>query len=270
MSGAIATLGDTASVASALETLAFGAAGPVVLGSFAFQDFEVPETIALPVRQAVAVHRLIGGGRVLDAMGVDYGDIAWSGVMLGSGAESRAQSLKALADAGQAVALTWGTWNFAVLPHWISLREGYQRVGYAIRCAVIRDDSSAPEQMALDLGASLAGDIGAAIAGGGEGVAGTLQDVQAALQLIGPISPGSAAVGAAWDAVAGAQGMVSSMQAVAAAQVAGVGGRAAGLSTPVATMTDLASAATQTGRLAQGAAASAYLGRMAANLAANN
>jgi hypothetical protein len=270
MSGAIATLGDAASVASALETLAFGAAGPVVLGSFAFQDFEVPESITLPVRQAVAVHRLIGGERVLDAMGADYGDVAWAGVMLGGGAQARAQSLKALADAGQAVALTWGTWNFTVLPHWISLREGYQRIVYAIRCTVIRDDSAAPDQLALDLGASLAGDIGAAIAGGGGSVAGALANVQATLQLIGPILPGSAAVRAAWNAVSGAQGVVASAQAAAAAQVAGVGGRAAGLSTPVSTMTDLASAATQTGQLAQAATAGAYLGRMAANLSANN
>ncbi len=270
MSGTIATLSDATSAASALETLAFGAAGPVVLGSFAFQDFEVPETMTLPVRQALVVHRLIGGERVLEAMGADYGDIAWSGVMLGSEAETRAQNLKALADAGQAVALTWGTWNFTVLPHRISLREGYQRIAYAISCAVIRDDSAAPDQLALDLGASLVGDIGAAIAGGGDGVAGTLQDVQATLQLIGPVLPGSAAVGAAWSAVAGAQGVVNAAQAASGAQVAGVGARAAGLATPVSSMTDLASAATQTGHLAQAATASAYLGRMAANLSANN
>jgi hypothetical protein len=48
-----------------------------------------------------------------------------------------------------------------------------------------------------------------------------------------------------------------------------VGVRAAGLSTPVASLADLSTVANQTGALAQAAAAGTYLGRMAANLNAN-
>jgi hypothetical protein len=269
MSDVLATLSDAESAASGLATLAFGASGPVVLGSFAFQDFEVPEVIRVPVRQAITVHRLIGGERVFDAMGPDYGDVAWSGMMLGTDAESRAQMLKALVDGGEAVALTWGTWSFTVLPYRLSLREAYQRISYTVRCAVIRDDSAAPDELVIDLGASLLADMAAAGGAGGTALGGTLAIAQGALQELAPILPGTAGVGAALAAVLAAQMVVCGAQDASSSAIVSVGDRAAGLSTPVASLTDLSAVAGQTGTLAQASAASTYLGRMAANLNAN-
>jgi hypothetical protein len=269
MSDDLASLSDAAAAVSGLATLAFGASGPVVLGSFAFQDFEVPESIQVPVRQAVGVHRLIGGERVFDAMGPDYGDIAWTGVMLGAFAEDRVQTLKALVDEGQAVALTWGTWSFTVLPHQLSLREAYQRIFYAIRCAVIRDDSAAPEETAIDLGTSMLADMGSALGAGGATLGGTLGTAQGTLRGLAPIAPGSAGVGTALATVSAAQAVVGVAQDSSSSAISSVGVRAAGLSTPVASLADLSTVANQTGALAQAAAAGTYLGRMAANLNAN-
>ncbi len=269
MSGFLATLSATASVASALETLAFGAAGPVVLGGFSFLDFEVPETITLPVKQAVAVHRLIGGERVLDAMGPDYGDIAWSGTMLGAFAEMRAQSLKNLADAGQPLALTWGTWAFTVLPYQIALKEGYQRIAYTIRCAVIRDDSAAPGDVLADLNASVTQDMAAALAQGGTALEGALATAQGTILGLAPILPGSAGVASALTTVAGVQGIAGAIAGTATTLLSRLGAGSAALTTPVASIADLAAAANATGSLAQAASAGAYLGRAGANLAAN-
>ena len=56
MSGMLATLAQIA------ETLAGGA--PVTLGSFAFQDTEVPQNIPYGGQQRLAVQRLIGGAWV--------------------------------------------------------------------------------------------------------------------------------------------------------------------------------------------------------------
>lgn len=269
MSGMLATLSGAASVASALETLAFGAAGPVVLGGFAFQDFEVPATITLPVKQAVAVHKLIGGERVLDAMGPDYGDIAWAGVMLGAFAEARAQALKAVADAGQAAALTWGTWAFTVLPYQLTLKEGFQQVAYAIKCSVIRDDSAAPAGGATDLTTSVTQDMAAALMQGGAALSATLGGAQSAIQGLAPILPGSAGVASALASVAGAQGLVGAIAGTSATVLAGAGARAATAGTPVASISDLDAVTTAAGTLAQAVSAGGYLGRMAANLGAN-
>ena len=269
MSGALATLSGAASVASALETLAFGAAGPVVLGGFAFQDFEVPSAITLPVKQAVAVHKLIGGERVVDAMGPDYGDIAWAGVMLGAFAEARAQALKARADAGQAVALTWGTWAFCVLPYQITLKQGFQQVAYAIKCSVIRDDSVVPGPDATDLNGSVTGDIASALMQGGSALSAALGSVQSVIQGLAPILPGSAGVASALASVAGAQAVAGGVAGTSATVLAGVGTRAAAAGTPVASIADLGIATNAAAALAQAASAGGYLGRMAANLGAN-
>lgn len=269
MSGTIATLSAAASVGSALETLSFGAAGPVVLGEFCFQSFEVPGTICLPVKQGVALHKLIGGARVPAAMGPDYGDITWGGCMLGAFAEERAQMLKALVDSGQMAVLSWGIWAFTVLPHALSLREQYQRVGYAIQCTVIRDESSAPVDGPVDLNTSVAQDLTAAIASGGSAVPGTLGSLQAVIQKLAPILPGSSGVDMALSALAGAQGVANTASAVAARDISATGKRAAPLGLPVASMGDLGLAASTTEALAQAGQASSYLGRAAANLTAN-
>ncbi len=269
MSSILATLSATTSVASALQTLAFGAVGPVVLGSFGFESFEVPATITLPVQQAIAIHKLIGGERVLDAMGPDYGDIAWTGTMLGGFAEGRAQMLKALVDAGQAAVLTWGTWAFTVMPHIVTLKEAYQRVDYALKCTVIRDDSSAPDVTAMDLNASVTQDMASALTQGGTALSATLGGLQSTIQNLAPILPGSGGIASALAALAGAQAIAGSAAASGSQILSGIEQRAAALGTPVASMGDLGTAASATGTVAQAGAANGFLGRMAANLTAS-
>lgn len=269
MSGVIATLGTVSTVASALESLAFGAAGPIVLGSFEFQDFEVPETVSLPVKQAVAVHKLIGGDRIANAMGPDYGDIAWSGTILGAGAEYRAQTLKALVDAAQPVPLTWGQWSFTVFIASCPLTFRYSRVTYSIRCVILRDESAAQDQADTDLTGSVIGDLGAAIGVANSTMQPVLSTAQSALVALGAITPGSASVASALTSVQSAQQALSATTGTATSLVSGVSTRANAAGAPVASMADLSTAAAQTGVVAQGAMALGYLGRVAANLTAN-
>ena len=269
MSGVLATLDTGLSVASALETLAFGAAGPVVLGGFEFLTFEVPAEITLPVKQQTALHILIGGDRVLDALGPNYGDIGWSGVFLGPGAEYRAQSLKALVDAAQPVALTWGTFAFTVFPHAAPMKFGYAQIPYSVHCTILRDESAAQAAAGPDLNGTTLNDIGSAIAMGGTQLSATLATAQTTLENLAPILPGTTGVLSALTAVQTAQGVTNTLTGGSTSLIAGVASRAAALPTPIASMADLATAAAQTGTLAQGVAAVGFLGRMAANLTAN-
>jgi hypothetical protein len=72
------------------------------LGTFLFADFEIPENIKgmLSGKQMLAVKKLIGGQRVIDAMGPDPADIAWSGRFQGGDLVSRASLLSEMRDAG--------------------------------------------------------------------------------------------------------------------------------------------------------------------------
>ena len=82
----------------------FGKA-PVTLGGLLLQGVEVPSRLAVGGDQALTVHKLIGGDRVIQAMGPDPAPITLEGMFTGAGALSRALQLTALRDAGQPVRL---------------------------------------------------------------------------------------------------------------------------------------------------------------------
>lgn len=115
-------------------------ASPPVLGPVAFQGFEVPERITLGGRQRLAVHTLPGGVRVVDAMGPDDGELAWSGMISGIDAAARVRQLDGMRQAGQALPLGWDGWRFTVIisrfeadcanPWWVP---------YQISCTVLAE-----------------------------------------------------------------------------------------------------------------------------------
>lgn len=129
---------------------------PPVLGPVAFYGFEVPERITLGGRQRLAVHRLPGGARIVDAMGPDDRELAWSGVVSGPGAAERVRQLDRLRRAGQALPLGWDGWRFTVIisdfeadsakPWWVP---------YRISCTVLAE-GDVPAIELLPLAATLA------------------------------------------------------------------------------------------------------------------
>ena len=115
----------------------------LVLGSFIFSGFEVPEKLPLPSRQKLAVHKNIGGKRTVDAMGPDSEDIKWSGRFRGPSAMARALQLKAMCDAGGMVELYWADY-FAqvVISAFDPTFEKAFEVTYSITCTVVDDGSA--------------------------------------------------------------------------------------------------------------------------------
>lgn len=112
----------------------------VQLGDFSFKSFEVPERLPFGGAQQAVVHKLIGGKRIVDAMGRDDAPIEWSGLLTGADADDRSHMLDSLRINGDALDLSWGTHAYKVL-----VREtafDYQRfyqIGYRIVCEVIED-----------------------------------------------------------------------------------------------------------------------------------
>lgn len=116
---------------------------PLALGPVLFDTFEVPHTINWGGAQRLAVHKLPGGERVIDAMGRDDDAITWTGVFLGPDAIDRARYLDSLRIAGDALPLTWGGQSYLVFIS--EFKPQYQHFGhlpYQITCTVLVDQAN--------------------------------------------------------------------------------------------------------------------------------
>jgi len=125
-------------------------------GSFVFSGAEVPEKISFGGEQMLNTHKMVGGLRVVDAMGGDDAPLSWSGIFLGSAdaskaplptaatASGRARFLDYLRSSGQTCALTWGDFSYIVVvakftadykkPYWIP---------FSISCEIVQDRTKA-------------------------------------------------------------------------------------------------------------------------------
>lgn len=109
----------------------------LILGGITFREFEIPDEINYGLKQKLEVHKLVGGGRVIDAYGPDPDPIRWQGRFRGADARSRARQIEALAGSGKAVSLSWGGYSYTVLVD--SFDANYQRfyeIPYRISCTV--------------------------------------------------------------------------------------------------------------------------------------
>lgn len=144
MSGALAVFNAGLEAVTALDSLAFGAQGGVVLGDFVFSGFEVPPFISFGGRQSMTVHHLPGGERVIDLLGPDDRNIDWSGTFLDFFPAQRAQQLDQMRADGAPLPLIWGDFCYTVLIQDFSADTKYSQVPYRISCLVVRNEATAP------------------------------------------------------------------------------------------------------------------------------
>lgn len=85
------------------------------LGGITFSDWETPTRLALPSGHKLNKHMLIGGQRVIDAMGYDPEPMRWSARSRTPASAGQMAALKAMCDAGQTVTLTWNTYSYQVI-----------------------------------------------------------------------------------------------------------------------------------------------------------
>lgn len=145
----------------------------LTLGGVAFEKMEVPEEIeGLGGEQALVVHRMIGGKRVVDAMGADEDDISWDGIFRGSQALQRAQAIDRMRRAGLPVEVSFGELVYTVVIQRFQFRyQRFYEIPYRILLVVKSNDNDpAPtgaqvgidEMVASD--ATLGGGLASAIA----------------------------------------------------------------------------------------------------------
>ena len=265
-------------VLSALEAIGalFGGYGIVTLGPVVFQAQEVPERIAIGGTQALKVHKLPGGQRVIDAMGRDDASLAWTGIMFGPGAEQRLLLLDSLRVSGQPITLAFGTMSYTVVV--ADFKGDYRRTNwceYSISCEVVQDNAAQFADALPTLLQQVTGDIGAAasiIPGDLAPIAGVVGDAQTALAVTGALSQGSAAFTAAAGSLNAATTAVGGGIASAGASIAGLAGAtgilgtATGFGATDGAIAAMGAAVTSTGDVAGLVTASGYLGRVTTNL----
>jgi hypothetical protein len=248
----------------------------LTLGDFTFSRFEVPEAIAFGSGHRLSVHELVGGTRVVDAMGLTPIPLEWSGTLTGAEAVSRGRYIEGLVTAGRALPLSWSELRYTVVPRLFrgEFRRFY-RVPYQIGLQVVSDDAApvttitpvTPAQAASD-------DVLAAYAMGAYGDAVLAQRMAAvvtALNAVGPLAnAGPSAVAAVLPAIAAARARVG---VLVAAGDAGLGGAVGGVDVggmALARSGALLAQASMVANLPGLLALDRTLGRAAANLAALN
>jgi hypothetical protein len=109
----------------------------LVLGGFIFTDYSIPEHVSLGGEHHFAVHKLIGGDRILDAMGRDDSDISWSGRFQGNDAVQKATALDQLRISGAQVPLIVDSQFYQVgIRKFEWDYERFYQVLYKITCVV--------------------------------------------------------------------------------------------------------------------------------------
>ncbi len=99
---------------------------PVVLGPLELTGLEVPDAYDRAGTMQPVVHRLIGGGRVVQLLGPDPGRRRLQGFFTGPQATERAQILEAMRDSGNRISLTIGVWQEFVVLTSVVLRYSAQ------------------------------------------------------------------------------------------------------------------------------------------------
>lgn len=208
----------------------------ITLGGIEFAGFELPEQMTGGGSQALVVHKMIGGKRVIHAMGPDDDAIPWTGRFMGETAHMRVLQLDLLRRSGRQVQLTYALRAYlVVISKFTWQMERPYLWSYSITCEVVQDqisgdggkDSATLEQeVAADLLAAEAAAQGrdailAAIAIASTAIRAAMGDPAARRGLAGLAF--AAAQGALGDAIFEATGSAAAAN-LAVAAVAGVGG----------------------------------------------
>ena len=160
--------------------------GPVLL-----QGFELPDHISWGGGQRLVVHKLPGGGRVLDSLGRDDADITWTGIFTGADAGLRARLIDLMRAGGRSWPLTWSSFFYSVVVK--SFDVDYRKenwLPYRLSCTVARDEVEAIVDGVLSTAETVLSDLASAEAIG-TGV--DLNNAMAAISTAGATTFGTVA-----------------------------------------------------------------------------
>jgi hypothetical protein len=236
------------------------AVGPVI-----FQDFEVSSGIGWGGEQRLAVHKLPGGARVIDALGRDDAEITLSGIFSGQDATLRARLLDEMRALGTVLPLTWDVFFYSVVVRAFEAdyRNAYW-IPYRLHCTVLRDEASALVETALSLASAVLSDVATAAAQSLGGL--DLSGAVSCLSASGATTLGTSAYAQALTSLSSAQSAIGGALEQSGASVSSAGQLLTSTADPLAGSAAVWQAAGAAGQLSGLATARAYVGRAAINL----
>jgi hypothetical protein len=135
----------------------------LILGGFIFTDYAIPEKVPQGGEHNLVVHKLIGGQRVVDAMGPDDSDISWHGRFQGPAALGNTLALDGLRKAGTQVPLIVDSQFYTVAVQKFEWDyERFYQILYRITCLVVTGSTGGAFAAATSLDTLVAGDMAAA------------------------------------------------------------------------------------------------------------
>ncbi len=134
---------------------------PLILGPVLFSGHEVPARIKVGGQHTVSIHRLPGGGRIIDAMGPDEGAISWTGYFTGPQAAARARVVDAIRRNGDQVGLSFGDYAFnVVVVHFdYDIQDRGAVISYRLRAEILPSAGLLVDDTAGSLAASIIDDL---------------------------------------------------------------------------------------------------------------
>jgi hypothetical protein len=111
----------------------------------------------------LAVHRLSGGKRVVERLGPDDGEIAFSGIFSGRNAEARVRAFDSLRLSGELVWLTWESFRRrVVVKSFVANYHSPWWIPYNVSCVVAHQTGVAPAEPSSVM-AAISADLGNAL-----------------------------------------------------------------------------------------------------------
>lgn len=124
----------------------------LTLGLVTFQGFEIPAKIPFGGEQALSIKKMVGGARVVDPLGQDDADIAWSGRFQSGDAMDRALAVDEMRKGGQDQVLTVAGLSYTVkVQKFTFIVERLYQVLYEINLTVVQDNTQAPQPSSATL-----------------------------------------------------------------------------------------------------------------------
>lgn len=253
----------------------------LTLGGVIFGRYEIPERIPFGGEQRMNVHRLIGGKKVLDALGADPVNPEWSGFFIGPDAQARARQIKVLMDAGAPLSLTWSEQSYTVLIR--SFRCEFElasRLPYSLAVEVITDNvapggATASADTTAQVNADITAVAASAATVGHSGLSSAVASIQSAMKKVQDFRTATVAqINAVLKPINEARAIATSLIQEASTTLAQLGSLASlggAVPNPVARfvsgLSSSVNAAQTTGTLAD---IDARLGRMSLNFGALN
>jgi hypothetical protein len=124
----------------------------VTLGSVTLQGFEVPDEAPWGGEQALTVHKMVGGARIIDAMGRDDRLVEIKGLFLSPDADNRAQQVDTMRKAGLPVIWSYGSHVYqVVIKAFLPDFKQRGRIPYHLKLEVLIDYSQPSALITLSL-----------------------------------------------------------------------------------------------------------------------